>query len=68
LRLRLIREGLLESKRNRCQLTQWNGLPIPLELEHKNGIHTDNSIENLELLCPNCHAQTLTCRGKNKKK
>jgi hypothetical protein len=39
---------------------------IPLELEHKNGNNTDNRIENLTLLCPNCHALTETYRGKNK--
>jgi 5-methylcytosine-specific restriction endonuclease McrA len=42
------------------------GNPIPLELEHKDGNCTNHNIENLELLCPNCHALTDTYRGKNK--
>jgi 5-methylcytosine-specific restriction endonuclease McrA len=33
------------------------GKPIPIELHHKNGDHYDNSLDNLEILCPNCHAQ-----------
>ena len=41
---------------------------INLELEHINGKHSDNRLENLTLLCPNCHAQTETYRGKNIKK
>lgn len=46
----------------------WNGELIPLELEHINGINNDNRLENLTLLCPNCHAQTPTYRGKNIKR
>lgn len=67
LKLRLIKEGYKEHKCENCNKTEWLGNPIPLELEHKNGINTDNRIENLSLLCPNCHALTNTYRGKNKK-
>jgi Zn finger protein HypA/HybF involved in hydrogenase expression len=52
---------------NCCGLKLWNGLPIALELEHKDGNHDNNSRDNLEMLCPNCHAQTSTWRGRNKR-
>lgn len=48
--------------------TEWLNEPIPLELDHINGICHDNRLENLRLLCPNCHAKTSTYRGKNKNK
>jgi hypothetical protein len=51
-----------------CKAKTWNDLPIPLELHHINGNNKDNRIENLTILCPNCHAQTSTYRGKNIKK
>jgi hypothetical protein len=46
----------------------WNNKKIVLQLEHINGVHTDNRLENLELLCPNCHSQTSTYAGGNCKK
>ena len=46
----------------------WNGKSITLQLDHTNGIRTDNRLENLRLLCPNCHSQTITFSGRNKKK
>jgi len=65
LRVRLIKEGIFEHRCQRCQLSQWNDLPIPLDLDHINGIPTDHRLENLRLLCRNCHAQTTTFCGKN---
>ena len=47
-----------------CNLSEWKGTSIPLELEHINGLTSDNKEENLKLLCPNCHALTPTYRRK----
>lgn len=67
LKKRLIQEGLLEFKCAGlgCGITEWRGIPAPLELDHVNGVRTDNRIPNLRLLCPNCYAQTDTYCGKN---
>ena len=48
-----------------CKNVEWNGRPIPLEVHHINGDNTDNRLENLQILCPNCHALTENWRGKN---
>ena len=48
----------------RCGLDVWQGQPIPLEIHHINGINKDNRLENLRLLCPNCHALTNNYRGR----
>jgi transposase-like protein len=67
LRKRLIEAGLLEPKCAECGLATWRGRPLPLHLDHINGDHTDNRLENLRILCPNCHALTDTwCRRKVK--
>lgn len=64
----LIREKILEYKCNECENTgMWNGKPLTLQLEHKNGFPNDNRLENLEFLCPNCHSQTSTFAARNKK-
>lgn len=68
LRRRLIKEGLKEAKCECCGLTEWNNKPAPLELDHKDGNHSNNDLKNLQILCPNCHAQTDNYRGKNKLK
>jgi hypothetical protein len=65
LKRRLICEGLKEPRCESCGTIEWNGAPIPLELDHINGRRDDNRLENLRVLCPNCHAQTDTYRGRN---
>ena len=65
LKNRLLNAGIKQSRCESCGLTQWLQKSIPLELHHVNGVNNDHRIENLQLLCPNCHAQTLTYRGKN---
>lgn len=51
-----------------CKIENWLGKSITLELEHKDGNSENNNLENLCLLCPNCHSQTPTFKGKNKGK
>lgn len=67
LRLRLLKEGIFKKECSICLNTTWNGLPISLELDHIDGDHSNNLLSNLRILCPNCHAQTPTHRGKNRK-
>lgn len=66
LKLRLVAEGIKQHKCEKCGIIEWMGQPTPIELDHINGNNRDNRLENLRLLCPNCHAQTPTYRGKNK--
>jgi hypothetical protein len=49
-----------------CKNTQWMGLPIPLELHHVDGDRTNNTHENLKLLCLNCHSFTKNFRNKKR--
>ena len=65
LRIRLLKEGVKEHKCENCGLTEWLGKKISLELDHIDGNCYNHSIENLRVICPNCHAQTETYRGKN---
>jgi hypothetical protein len=57
LKRRLLASGLKSRVCEVCKGTTWNGQPMPLELDHVNGCRSDNRIENLRILCPNCHAQ-----------
>lgn len=65
LRQRLVEAGLKEPRCESCRQESWLGDPIPLELDHVDGDRLNNELENLRLLCPNCHALTPTYRGRN---
>jgi 5-methylcytosine-specific restriction endonuclease McrA len=67
-RLRLISAGVKERRCERCGLDTWLDEPIPLQLHHVNGVGSDNRLENLEILCPNCHALTDTWSGRNRRR
>lgn len=56
LKEKLFRDGIKERKCEICGIDSWFGKKLPLELHHKNGKHYDNSLDNLEILCPNCHS------------
>jgi len=66
LKRRLVRAGMLQDKCASCGIgCVWNGKPITLQLDHINGDRDDNRIDNLRVLCPNCHSQTKTFGGRN---
>lgn len=56
LKKKLIEEGIKEDKCEICGLSEWQGVKIPLELHHKDVNHYNNELDNLQILCPNCHA------------
>jgi DNA-binding transcriptional ArsR family regulator len=65
LKSRLLKAGLLSERCGECGITHWRARPLPLELHHINGDGKDNRLENLTLLCPNCHSQTDSWGGRN---
>lgn len=67
IKIRLLRSGVKSPECEICGLREWRGRPVPLELHHVNGDGKDNRLDNLQIVCANCHAQTDTWGGRNKR-
>lgn len=68
LQKRLVNEGYKMYKCECCGISEWRGKRIVLQLHHKDGDRHNNELDNLQILCPNCHSQTDNFCGKNKPK
>lgn len=64
----LFKYKLKENKCEECGISEWNKKPIECQLHHKDGNKFNNKLENLKILCPNCHSQTETFGYKQGKK
>ena len=59
IRIRLIEERIKEDKCESCGISNiWNNKPLSMQLDHKDGDHCNHNLDNLQILCPNCHTQT----------
>jgi len=62
-----IKKWLKEERDNKCEecgVKEWNGKRLPMEVDHIDGNTNNNNVDNLKVLCPNCHSQTPTWRKK----
>lgn len=66
LKHRLYREGVKKNECEICFVKEWQSMKLECELDHVNGDSSDHRLENLRILCPNCHSQTLTFRNKSR--
>lgn len=65
---RLLEAGILENRCSECGITDWRGKPLSIQIDHRNGIRDDHRLENLRMLCPNCHSQTETFGARNRRR
>jgi 5-methylcytosine-specific restriction endonuclease McrA len=65
---RLLRSGAIVNRCDHCGLREWREKPLSMHLDHINGVRNDHRLENLRMLCPNCHSQTDTYGAKNKRR
>lgn len=66
---RVLRKFFKEHQNHKCcicNLSTWCDKEIPLELDHINGNSEDNRMDNLRMICANCHTQTSTYKNKNR--
>lgn len=59
--------GLKDKVCEMCGIRDWNGRELVFELHHIDGNRNNNSLDNLMILCPNCHSQTDNFRNKSRK-
>jgi 5-methylcytosine-specific restriction endonuclease McrA len=64
----LLRAGIITNRCDLCGLSDWRGKPLSIQIDHVNGIRDDHRLENLRMLCPNCHSQTETFAARNNRK
>lgn len=67
LKIRLLKEGIKQNICEICGISEWNNKQLNMELDHIDGNRFNHSLDNLRMICPNCHAQTDTYRSKNAK-
>lgn len=62
---------IIETRGDKCEScgigSEWNNKPLTLQMDHIDGNSDNNALDNLQILCPNCHTQTHTWCGRNKK-
>lgn len=67
LKIRIFSEGLKSNKCDICGIEKWMDRDITMQLHHINGVNNDHRLENIQILCPNCHSQTENFCGANNK-
>lgn len=65
---KLLKLGILVNRCEVCGISEWLDRPLACHVDHINGEKDDHRVENLRMLCPNCHSQTETYGGKNMKR
>jgi hypothetical protein len=63
----LLKAGIITNRCDWCGLADWRGQPLSIQIDHINGIRNDHRVENLRMLCPNCHSQTATFAARNRR-